>query len=122
LYPGGFSVSSTSLVMVGAIHIPRSEGTPYLSSTNGSVHLFDGNLPSEIVESFTVSPNNVVTMAPGTNHLTIFLNATNGTFTGRFVHSVTHVTTAIKGSLTPDIGLGYFIGTNRSGSVVIQPE
>ena len=60
---------------------------------------------------------------PNTNKLSITLNASLGTFNGSFVSPITSRPAAFRGVLLPDndTGLGYFLGTNQGGGILIQP-
>ncbi|MDB6029218.1 MAG: hypothetical protein JWM68_5441 [Verrucomicrobiales bacterium] len=122
LYRNGFTLTGPELVTSGNMRVAPVKGEHYLGFTNGVISLSDGNLPATIENDIVVNSNNVVSVISGTNRLAVSLTVTNGFFNGRFVHPATHATVLIRGGLVPadHLGLGYFLGTNQSGAVLIE--
>jgi hypothetical protein len=87
--------------------------------------MFGGNLSASLSNNITIGANNSVTVsAPNTNGLSLTFYPAAGTLAGRFTNAALRGTIPFNGVLLPDsdTGLGYFLGTNQAGGIVIQPE
>jgi autotransporter-associated beta strand protein len=121
-YPGGFT---NQMTIVGSGYAAPASGVRALSFQLGKIVLSGGNLASTITKNVTVNTNHSVTVSsPNTNTLRVLITATNGYFSGSFVHPITGTTNAFKGALlqTQDYGAGYFLGTDQSGSVLFESQ
>jgi hypothetical protein len=86
--------------------------------------LADGNLASAITNGVGISVGN---QATGTNGLKLTFTTTGpkaGLFTGSVTDPATKTVKAIKGALYQKLNTGYgsFLGTNQSGSVLLQAQ
>jgi hypothetical protein len=113
LYPNGFT----------------NQGTPtaslYNSNTlwtlaNASVILTGGDLQTNLTNTVTVS-NNVITVTPATNGLSLTINRSTGEISGSFVDPNSDKTNAIYGAVlqNDDTSSGYFLGTDQGGSFIL---
>ena len=83
-----------------------------------------GNLGSSLSNLVTVTANNTVTIPPGPiAKLKLTLAPKSGTFSGSFLHPVTHTVVKFQGAVLQlqDFGAGYFSGSNTTGSVTLTP-
>jgi hypothetical protein len=120
-YPGGFTNLS---VPQGARYTAPSPNTnQVIALTNGFVVFEGGNLTGAFTNEVTLTETNRV-INDSANALNFIINVTNGTFTGNVQVPGTHKTNTFKGALLQDqaIGSGFFLGTNQSGRVSLQPE
>jgi hypothetical protein len=123
-FTNGFSLLTNQLNLTVNRYITPARGVAVLPSVNYAVQIFGGNLDASLSDDVTISSNNAVfSMGLNTNKLSIIINAAEGTFSGSFVSPGASVTTALKGVLLPDnnTGVGYFLGTNQAGGILIQP-
>ena len=125
-YPAGFT--NNVVTLLGSKYVAPAKGSPMLSLTNttGTVMLTlgGGNLGAGLSNSVMVATNNTVTILPGTaTNLTLKLAPKNGTFSGSFLHPVTHKAVKFQGTVLQlqDFGAGFFTGTNETGYVTITP-
>ncbi|MGD0651421.1 MAG: hypothetical protein ABSA97_09840, partial [Verrucomicrobiia bacterium] len=87
------------------------------------VSLSGGDLASAQENTVTVSAANTVTVVSGTSQkLTVKITPKTGLFSGSFIHAVSGKTTKFMGVIvqTSNEGWGYFLGTAKAGSVLIQ--
>ena len=124
-YAGGFA---TNTILLGSKYVAPAKGSPMLSLTNtfGNVTLAlgGGNLGAVLSNSVTVTTNNTVTILSGSvTNLTLKLVPKNGTFSGSFLHPVTHKSVKFQGAVLQlqDFGAGFFAGTNETGYVTLAP-
>ena len=108
---------------------------------NATVHFIDGNLPSPGLDlGINVSPLNVISVLnPGDTKLTLTMlfpsdrldgathrrgRATNGAFSGSFVHPQTGARSNCKGVIfqKQQGAFGYFLGPIEGGAVTITPQ
>jgi hypothetical protein len=125
-YPAGFT--NNVVTLLGSKYVAPAKGSPMLSLTNttGTVMLTlgGGNLGAVLSNSVIVATNNTVTILPGTvSNLTLKLAPKTGTFSGSFLHPVTHKAVKFQGTVLQlqDFGAGFFTGTNETGYVTITP-
>ena len=121
-YPAGFTTK-----YVVARNTAAGEPMLDLTNTTGNalLTLGDGNLTGVLSNLVTVASNNTVTVLPGNvTNLTLKLTPKTGLFSGGFRHPATGKTTKFQGAVLQfdrDFGAGYFLGTNESGYVTIEP-
>ena len=118
LYRNGFT---SQLSITGSAFASPPRGTRALDFTNGIAVLTDGNLATPLTNGLVLKTNNTFTVS-GTNKLAITLNTTSGLLTGSFFHPKTRRTTTFKGAISQEnnFGAGPFLGTNQSGTILIQ--
>jgi hypothetical protein len=123
-YTNGFSLLTNQLGWLVNRYVPPARGVAVLPSGNYTAQIFGGNLSANLNENITITSNNaVVSPNPNTNKFSLTINASQGTFSGSFVGPGNSAPTALKGVLLPDSneGLGYFLGPNQGGGILIQP-
>jgi hypothetical protein len=123
-YAGGFA---TNTILLASKYVAPGKGHPMLSLTNttGNVMLTlgGGNLGAVLSDSVTVVTNNTVTILSGSvTNLTLKLAPKQGTFSGSFLHPVTHKTVKFQGAVLQlqDFGAGFFTGSNETGYVTLE--
>jgi uncharacterized repeat protein (TIGR03803 family) len=119
-YPAGFT---TSLASTGSLYVSPTAGGPSIA-TNAQVTLGGGNLASNIVKDIVIDAAGNVTVTPtGDDNLTLLITPKTGQFIGSFFNASTHKTVGLNGLLLQinNSGAGFFLGTNQSGFVVIEP-
>jgi hypothetical protein len=120
-YPAGFTNLSSVL---GAVYTAPSNNTSQvIALTNGVVIFEGGNLTSSFTNEVVLTETNTV-VNDGTNALNFIINLANGAFSGKVQVPGTHKTNNFKGALLQGqaTGSGFFLGTNQSGKVSLQPE
>ena len=115
-YPAGFAFLTT---VTGSRYGEPEAGTNVLNLANARLTLSDGNLSSSTTNQLAFDPNNRVINVSGPN-LTLAIAPATGFFRG----SVTPpggTPAVFSGVLLQDqqIGRGFFLGTNQSGSVFL---
>ena len=87
--------------------------------TNGFIVIQDGNLAQPLVKSLAMINNKAVITTVSDNSLTLSANPITGTWAGSFVATGSKKTTPIRGVVLQQqrIAVGWFVGTNQSGSV-----
>jgi len=115
LYPSGFT-NQTQVIGSGFV---VTNGHPVLNYTNGNVLLSGGNLAEGITNAATVAVNGKTT---GTNHLNLTVSTISGLFTGSVINPETKKTITLSGAVLEkqNIALGFFLGTNQSGNVLLE--
>ena len=96
-----------------------TNGHPVLNYTNGNVLLSGGNLAEGITNAVTVAVNGKTT---GTNHLNLTVSTISGLFTASVINPETKKTITLSGAVLEkqNIALGFFLGTNQSGNVLLE--
>jgi len=120
LYYGGGLTNEVTLD--GARYLPPRGGTNVLSVEAGTLALSGGNLAESITNSFTLGPDNKVT-GLGTNKLTLTFTTSSGLFRGSVgvgASKPAAFTGVVLQDEDPQVGRGYFLGTNQSGQVLMQ--
>jgi hypothetical protein len=119
LYPGGFTHDAT---LLGSSYVMRPPSERILNFTDGLFTLTGGNLSEPVSSDFTLLPGGKITSA-GPHKFTLkFIPATglfNGTITPENTTTVIKFTGAVQQSSAN--GSGYFLGTDKTGRVTIEP-
>lgn len=117
LYPRGFS---NSIEVVGSTY-SFANGDRALNLTNGFIVLENGCLPFGITNAFTLGNNNKFV---GTNKLSVSIIPASGLLQGTVMNPATGKGIPISGTLLQkqNLGYGFFLGTDQSGSVVLESE
>ena len=117
LYPTGFVSDVTT---IGSRYLAPASGNRALNFSNSVVRLEGGNLSAPLTQYVYLSEfNKVSLLTAGTNKLAITLSTSSGLMSGSFVNPETLKKSVVKGTLLQrqNLGSGYFLGTNQSGSV-----
>lgn len=122
-YPNGFTNSGT---VIGSLYSPPLRGMTIFNSPNpvsGSLEISGGNLSAPITNTFLLSTNNKLTVT-STNKTTLSISSSSGLLKGSFTHPDTRKAASIKGAILQKSmwGGGVFLGTNQSGSLLLQPD
>ena len=85
-----------------------------------------GNLPFAITNQITLTPTNtIIVTGPNANKLTITINAKTGAVAGSFARP-SNPSQTIKINGVPlqnqTNAVGYFLGTNQSGTLLLQSQ
>ena len=101
---------------------------PYLPkagpSGNATLRFTDGNIsPNGLEFAVKIHPNNSARVL-GDQPVALTLNASTGAFSGTFIHPFTRELVEFNGAVLQSeaLGLGFFVGPTRSGSVTITPH
>jgi hypothetical protein len=118
-YPEGFDFSD-GIEAVGSLY-KFTTGVPLVNWTDGQIILENGNLATAVTNGLSISPNNTIS---GTNNLKLTFTTTSGLFQGSVLNPATGKLIAVKGALLQkqNLGYGYFLGTNQTGSVFLGPQ
>ena len=119
LYTDGF----TNIAAVSGSLYQFTNGVPVLNFTNNSDGLFqfsDGDLASNFVNQVTLSTANKIT---STNKLTAAITTSSGLFKVTAENPATGKSISGNGVVFQkgNFGSGFFLGTNESGTVILQP-
>jgi cyclophilin family peptidyl-prolyl cis-trans isomerase len=116
-YPAGFT--NESLLLLGSRFLPPP--TPVLNFTDGTVGFANGNLTSDFANNVTLGLDGKVSNL-SSNKLTLNISK-SGLFTGSVTPPGTTTAIPFKGAVLQklNIGSGFFLGTNQSGSVLFGP-
>ncbi|MBC8001910.1 MAG: hypothetical protein H7X97_04905, partial [Opitutaceae bacterium] len=116
-YPAGFN---QQLELHGSGYLRPVSGQRIIDQSLGVLTLTGGNMATQILESAIIGSDNKVAIS-GVSRPTMTVNLENGSFTGSFIHPITHLATPIKGVFLQDeaIAIGFFLGPSRSGAVVV---
>ncbi|MGD0615189.1 MAG: S8 family serine peptidase [Verrucomicrobiota bacterium] len=119
LYPGGFDIETNAVG--SSFHSPSTSAGPILDFITGRVVLNGGDLAAPITNNVIIASNNKVTDTTFTNKLTLTLGTGRGLFRGTVLNPATGKKFGFNGVLLQNqgVGLGYFLGTNQSGSVFL---
>lgn len=117
-FPDGFAVETTAR---GSRLQWGGSSQAILSFTNGLVIFEGGNLPRPFTNRIAVAANAISNLE--SNRLTLSLAGSSGLFSGRATDPTGARTFRFDGAVHQkrDLGAGFFLGTNRSGSVWLQP-
>ena len=115
-------------VIVGSRYTAPPAGTPVLAVTNvadnASLAFAGGNLVSAIRQPVSLTTaNRVVIAAPSVRGLSAVIVPSVGRFTGSFLDPTTNAVRRFSGVILErqSEGVGYFLGTDRSGLVEFTP-
>jgi hypothetical protein len=120
-YSNGF-VFNTPLI--GSSFVPPAKGVQVLNFTNGTIAFNGANLAQGFTNVTTLNSNNVATVT-GPNSVTLSLDKTRGLLTrSHFKDPTTLRLTSFNGVIlqNQNEARGYFLGTNQSGSVLLQGD
>ncbi|HUJ10797.1 MAG TPA: choice-of-anchor tandem repeat GloVer-containing protein [Verrucomicrobiae bacterium] len=119
-YPAEFT---TALTATGSRYFSTVAGAPSIA-TNALITLGGGNLSSNIVKDAVIDADGNVTVTPtGDDNLALQITPATGEITGSFFNASINKTVGLNGLLLQidNSGAGFFLGTNQSGFVVIEP-
>jgi hypothetical protein len=119
-YGGGFTVETNIL---GSLYSAPSNNARILAITNGQVVLQTGDLPRSLTNLIALGDKNVVADL-GTNRLKLTFTPSSGLFSGSFRSFYKGRTWSFSGAVLQkqNYAAGYFKGTNRTGTILIQPK
>ena len=119
-YPEGFT---NSVLARGSSYLrPAATTSRVINVTNAAVSFEGGNLVAAFTNLVTLAvPNNKI-VNNSSNQLSLTLTLPSGVFSGSATAPNTKQAVQIHGTLLQnmDQGYGYFLGANRSGSVLLQ--
>jgi hypothetical protein len=119
-YPLGFT---NEVMAVGSRYTPPlSRTNRVINLTNGVVTFEGGNLSAPFTNAVALTLTNRVIDGSLSNKLSLTLTVSSGLFNGSVTPAGTTRSIPFKGALfqNADAGYGYFLGTNHSGSVILQ--
>lgn len=130
LYLSGFDVAE--LDFAASRYTPPNRGVRALAfeedTPNGTITLYDGNIPTPMTKDLNFSTTNVVSItSANTEAVTVKVNASKGTFTGSFLQLRPPATKAVRvpfgGVIYQKVPLatGFFLSPTASGGVEIMP-
>ena len=121
-FQSGFT--NLAMAVAGSAYNPTDK--PLLALTNGQVTLEGGNLPFSITNQIILASNNTITLtsaAQNTNKLVLTITKTTGAISGSFANP-SDPKRPIKvnsvGLQNQTNAVGYFLGTNQSGSLLLE--
>ena len=119
LYAAGFT---NETLAIGSRYIAPGRGTNVFTWTNGVALAEGGNLSGVLSNQFNIGPANRVTWL-GTNFTALNFTAKDGRFKGTLRNDGTGKPATFNGVIHPEfgIGAGFFLGTNQSGLISIEP-
>ena len=118
-YPLGFT---NDLVAEGSRYTqPAGLTNRVIRLTNGRVSFDGGNLGAPFANLVSLTVGNKIVNA-STNCMSMSLTLSSGLFSGIAIVPGTRQNLSFKGAMlqNSDVGYGYFLGTNKSGSVVLR--
>jgi hypothetical protein len=120
LYPGGFSLSVSTL---GEVYIPPTAGTPILDFSSGTAFFAGGNLDAPFSNDLTLSPSSKITNESA-NKLSMSFVLSSGLFNGSVTPPTGGRSFPFHGIVLRNngAGYGYFLGSSESGSVRVQGQ
>src|SRR5207253_1186274 len=112
LYPGGFT---NEVNAAGSIY-SFTNGIPVLELGMGQIWLANGNLSQGFTNEIALGSNNKISNL-SSNKLSIAISTSTGLFKGSIVSPINGKAISINGAVLqkPNVGVGYFLGTNQSG-------
>lgn len=116
-YPDGFNFGTTAS---GSHYTSPAARQNVLTLSSATVSLDGGGLSSNVMNHIMMGPGNRVTnQSP--NKLTLRFAPSTGTFAGRVVDPATQKSIGFSGVVLQrmNVGIGYFLGSNQSGKVVL---
>jgi len=117
-YPAGFALGPVAVL---GSQYSFTAGVPLVNWTDGQIILENGNLSDSINNGLSIDTNNKIT---GTNKLALSFTTATGLFHGTVINPDTGKPISVNGALLQkqDLGYGYFLGTNQTGSVFLGPQ
>ena len=118
-YGGGFT---NEIMVVGSRFLPASMSNRVVNLTNAIVGFTNGNLAMDFTDGIILSADGKATYQ-GTNKLKFNIAKSSGLFSGSVTPPGTRKALSFKGVVlqNQNVGSGYFLGTNESGSVSLRP-
>jgi hypothetical protein len=120
-YPNGFFSNVTASA---SLYIAPSRGTNLSNGTNLTMELQGGGLASNLTASVTFNPvkNTFSVLSPNENKLSMSFAPLTGLISGSFVPPSRKTPLTFKAVALADesAAFGFFVGTNETGTVVIQ--
>ena len=117
-YPAGFTNSTEA---VGSSYL-FTNGIPVLNFSSGQVSFSNGNLVDSFANQITLGATSKITnQSP--NALTLTITTSSGLFKGSVVNPAGGKAIPINGVVLQqqNVGGGFFLGTNQTGRVFIDP-
>jgi hypothetical protein len=113
---------TNDVVVEGARYTPPTTGGQVIGLTNGVVIFESGSLRGPLTNVVTLTADNKVIDLSLTNNLSLKVTLASGAFSGSVTEPGAKKPDSFKGVLLHDRngGYGYFLGTNQSGSVILQ--
>jgi hypothetical protein len=122
-YPNGFT---NQMPLLGSAYTEPSAGQRALDITNGTVLLQDGNLAAPVTYGVSLSTNNTFVVAePNLQSFTLRLSSRTGILKGSFLNpGNSNKLTVIPGVIlqNQNLGGGFFLGVNQSGSMILEGD
>ena len=117
--PGGFTNETP---LMGSIYVAPATTNRVLNITNAVVLLARGNLGQPFTNNVVLGTDNKVRNT-SSNSLVLTIALPTGLFTGTVTEPGTGRTILVRGALLQKqvLGCGFFLGTNQSGRVTIEP-
>ena len=121
LYPGGFA---QALSPIGSAYRPANVAVPLLTWTNGIAEFSGGNLNQVLASRVRLQNNSFTVLGTNVPHLTVSVTLPSGLMSGSFLPPGTTRSLTFKGAVlqASNIASGSFLGTNRSGRVLLKEE
>jgi hypothetical protein len=120
VYSGGFTKSTTA---TGAYYIKPPRGTRVLNLTNGMIRFEGSDLPFTTREQpFTLGTDNRFILTPVVPSLKVKIKTSTGLISGTFRPGANSPVVKFSGAVLPNEnrGAGVFVGTARSGEILIE--
>jgi len=116
--------TNQAAAVVGAWY--SATNNPLFGFTNGVASFQGGDLPGQIINGFSVSAKNKITVTtPNTNKIVLTINPTNGVVSGSFANPLhPSQTNKFNGVLLQNSAhaAGYFPGASNSGAFILVPK
>ncbi|MCX6894329.1 MAG: SpaA isopeptide-forming pilin-related protein [Verrucomicrobia bacterium] len=121
-YPAGFYHETP---LRASAYTAPAAGALAAELNPAAVFLTDGNLPGALTNHASLNTNgSFVVVAPNDDRLALSVAPKNGFLTGQFLYpGTTSRWGRLKGVVLQDefLGAGFFLGTNQSGALWVQP-
>jgi hypothetical protein len=120
-YPGGFTNESAA---VGSVyHPPAGFGAGVVTFSNGQILFSEGNQAATFTNLVSFGANNRITNL-SSNGLTLAFHPATGRLSGFVIEPSNGHRLFLTGTVlqNQDIAVGFCLGTNLSGSVLLQPR
>ncbi len=117
--------------LLGSFYVAPAAGVRILdvapAADNGALALAGGNLPSpgSVDQTVTIDAANHVSLAnPALPGLRVIVSPSTGVFIATFIHPMTGKAALVRGIIfqRQNAGLGFFLGTDDSGSAALEPK
>lgn len=117
-YPAGFT---SDVELAGSPYYAPSNGVRMLNIPNATITFSEGNMSGPMAWNVTWASNNVITASGGIDKPTFALTPKSGLFKGTFPHPQLGKTNFFGAVLqNQDFVGGFFLGTNKSGAMLLQ--